>query len=869
MARAANTNIQITDDDTIKSVTVDDTDIADGKALVYNSSSGNLEYETVSGFIPAASRAVYVDGDRVDSYTEDGTVLKPYKTIAAAHSAITDGGSGNRYAIVLMPSDYAENVVMENYVDIVGINKETCRITPTTGTGVAFGGVAISNLYNVSVYQARGSSAAGDCVTATSGVHEIHNCHVEMYRTSGTALHTLIDSTGATIRCFNTTFIWCSDTVAGPSSFYLFNNGTGSTGFYFKDCNIIIEAAFPIHTHYLFNLTSGDESTNIFDGLTLDLGVSTTLTKVFKITSGCTGVTVKNGTFNFVLSGNSHTIYDLDTGTAVLWAQDNHWRFATGGTVIYVDGGSGCTVNSFGETLENIDTFQSSSHTINFAGSDGTGDLRLSGDITDGTNATSATEIKTAYDHSQITGDNPHQMPLGGVLHGFEDRSDTTLSFTDATRTILLGYVSDYTFYHKGTKYTKTSQQAEILPDTTGLHYIYFDSSGTMQSSLASAMTEKEFLIDNVPVATVYWETTSLNKGYISDKRYEITENITTRILSNYECCSMKGSEWVSGLTLGNITADGDGSLAAHLTCSVATGVWSDNGIEETISAIGSPANIPVFYRTGTNGDWRYYEADDYPCRQYLGSTDNRLSYNEYTGSTWQETQVQQNYYVVTHLFATNDPEFPVIGIQGQNEAIPPPAGSELTIAAQQLAYADLVSILSDVLPFGGARPFATIMYETDLAYENVRLARIVSFNAYDYLDIRECEHPQNDIVSDSIEGWSSTSSTSLVTFITRTIPDNFKVGFYRIDWSYVWYYPYVDSEARYWNGQIDLDDDALLMNNQGKFPFYAPSSVPQSSGFSTVYLEPGAEIKFKMNTSNALTEAWIQQLRIFSKRIF
>ena len=150
-----------------------------------------------------------------------------------------------------------------------------------------------------------------------------------MTRTSGHALHTLIDATASNIYCEGCTFKWDTDTAAPPpTTFYLFNNGTSSTGFKFKDCQVEVDGASILQVHYLFNLTSGDGSTNIIDNIQVVATGSSSIYG-FKATSGCTGATVMNSNFDWTAyTSSSQKCYYLDTGTATFWLTNNIYRFA-------------------------------------------------------------------------------------------------------------------------------------------------------------------------------------------------------------------------------------------------------------------------------------------------------------------------------------------------------------------------------------------------------------------------------------------------------------------------------------------------------------------------------------------------------------
>jgi len=65
------------------------------------------------GAVPEAF-TYYVDKNRTDSYTADGTVLRPYKTIQAAINAAIGSGSAVAAVLITGPGEYNENLTFNN-----------------------------------------------------------------------------------------------------------------------------------------------------------------------------------------------------------------------------------------------------------------------------------------------------------------------------------------------------------------------------------------------------------------------------------------------------------------------------------------------------------------------------------------------------------------------------------------------------------------------------------------------------------------------------------------------------------------------------------------------------------------------------------
>lgn len=76
-------------------------------------SNGNLQGNLGGG---VATKTLYVDGNRLDSYTPNGSVLLPFKTImAAVNQIITNGDNGTfTYMIRVSAGVYTESIVLSN-----------------------------------------------------------------------------------------------------------------------------------------------------------------------------------------------------------------------------------------------------------------------------------------------------------------------------------------------------------------------------------------------------------------------------------------------------------------------------------------------------------------------------------------------------------------------------------------------------------------------------------------------------------------------------------------------------------------------------------------------------------------------------------
>jgi hypothetical protein len=309
------------------------------------------------------------------------------------------------------------------------------------------------------------------------------------------------------------------------------------------------------------------------------------------------------------------------------------------------------------------------------------------------------------------------------AANGFPNRTDSTYSFDDGLRRFSISpTVTSYSYYVGGVKYTKTGTDTVDITNTLGIWFIYFDGS-----TLTATQTWSDSLIsDMCLVSLIYWSTTDSEAIYIADERHGLSMSPET----HEHLHESIGTVWYEGLGLTSITTDQDGSADSHAQLGYGSGVIADEDIQFDIAADTTPAQIPMFYMTGSNNEWRRETATNFPVINYSGG-DNLLAYNEWTGVVWQLSEVQNNDYVLTHLIATNDPDQPMIGVVGQNEYS--------TISdARAGATTELGQISGENFPSAEYKLIATVIYQTKTTYTNSVKGIIVSTDeGADYIDWR------------------------------------------------------------------------------------------------------------------------------------
>lgn len=335
------------------------------------------------------------------------------------------------------------------------------------------------------------------------------------------------------------------------------------------------------------------------------------------------------------------------------------------------------------------------------------------------------------YDHPQyakslVNGDTVPQSyaRITGEPTGFPNIIDSDMTFSDATRTLTISPVSgSFSYYNRGVLITKNAPITFQISNVEGIHYIYIDSNDVFQELVN--VDNHTLLFSNVYCAAVRWDGTNLERVYFGEERHQYMP--WQSHINHHEG---HGTLYMWGFAIGNIISTGDGSLDSHATLSLTDGKILDedlpfvitNGSPQTLTPI---AQIPVLYKDGS-GNWRKDIATNFPVKRFGVS---RLAYNQDISGIWQQTEVPNNDYVLSHLFATNDKDHPIIAIQGENYYT--------TInTARAGAMVEIKNLFWTGMPEEEFVPIATIIYQTGNTYTNTVKARIVQTDTGgDYID--------------------------------------------------------------------------------------------------------------------------------------
>lgn len=300
----------------------------------------------------------------------------------------------------------------------------------------------------------------------------------------------------------------------------------------------------------------------------------------------------------------------------------------------------------------------------------------------------------------------PSTDPTGEPI-GHEDKSSSSISFNSGTRTFTISPVAaNFVVWCKGVKYTYTSAQTVVIPDTTGLHFIYFNASGVLSTQMSYFTWE-----EHAPTAYVYWNSTTQQAVYFGDERHGITLDWQTHEYLH----RTRGAAIASGFGASGYTTTGAGATDADAQIDIGGGTFFDEDLQVDIVStntpvagtwqqdLSGPARIPVLYLSGSA--WVIDAPTDFPFKVVSGVP----QYNLYSGGTWSAAPVANNGYFVSWILATHNLTYPVVAVISQ-------AATNQVSEAEAMTFEGLT--LSG-FPSVEFRPLYKVIYQHKTSFAN------------------------------------------------------------------------------------------------------------------------------------------------------
>lgn len=303
----------------------------------------------------------------------------------------------------------------------------------------------------------------------------------------------------------------------------------------------------------------------------------------------------------------------------------------------------------------------------------------------------------------------------------------TNIAFNDGTRTFTISPVgSSFYYYQDGIKYIQTTTQSIVIPDITGLHYIYFDGYDLITVFAPTQMDIIDIIKNKVLTSVIYWNNITQSNLYVGNERH----TFYWPSWLHYNLHSTRGTQYISGLSLNGFTID-NGSLNSHAQFGADSGAIDDEGILSTTDHIINTQGLPIYYRLGNPGTWTRTLRAGY---SFLSGT-IYAQYNLNTAGTWSLAELANNSYMLIHIFATSDIySNKTIAITGTGQY-------DSLGSAEASVNNEIFSLYGTELPFVEFRHIATVIIECRNSFASSIKTRVVApSSGGSYLDFRRSQ---------------------------------------------------------------------------------------------------------------------------------
>jgi microcystin-dependent protein len=244
--------------------------------------------------------------------------------------------------------------------------------------------------------------------------------------------------------------------------------------------------------------------------------------------------------------------------------------------------------------------------------------------------------------------------------NGFWSAStEISLSWNEATRTLTVNKLSsEFSFFIRGDKYTKTVNESIQIPNTTGSYFIYYDLVSGVPTLQYQTSFSSDLILQKCYVAFVYWNATqSISVPDLQIETHGSSMSGDDHLYNH----TTTGTAFVSGLTL-SLDTTGTGSIDNQARFIGASGVIADEDLQHTITAKNILSNFPIIYRVGN--EWRANKTLNFVT---IKGT-NLPYYNQNNAGTWQLTEMTNNKYGVIYIFVSPGITNKWFILMGQNQ---------------------------------------------------------------------------------------------------------------------------------------------------------------------------------------------------------
>lgn len=313
----------------------------------------------------------------------------------------------------------------------------------------------------------------------------------------------------------------------------------------------------------------------------------------------------------------------------------------------------------------------------------------------------------TVTPHINAVDPHPQYQPKTEPTNGFVDRTRTTISFNEGSRTFSISPVStSFDVFSNGVKYTKSATSTLVCSNTEGLHVLYYNDSGVL--SEATSLSTDHILRWAI-IAMYYWNVADQKMvPGLQDERHGCQWASSQHLLDHLAI----GAEYESGLDI-ELTADGNGSSIDHVRYTATSGYFQDEDLRHAVLPHALADNISYMYRSGTDS-WRSISTPNIITTAGSG----RAAYNYFDGANWSLAEVSNGNYLISYLFV-----YP--SVNGISWVCVPGTEVYTTKLAARAACLQHPNLGS--LPAPEYKLIASVLIQTSNTYSNAVKSRIVT----------------------------------------------------------------------------------------------------------------------------------------------
>lgn len=259
-------------------------------------------------------------------------------------------------------------------------------------------------------------------------------------------------------------------------------------------------------------------------------------------------------------------------------------------------------------------------------------------------------------------------MAEGGEPMGHADRTESIMTFDDASRTLTIAPVNDnFKVWVKSKRFVIDQPQSVQIPDETGLYFIYFSETGQL------AYQEDYFTWESeAPTAYIYWDADANTAPYFADERHGIVLDWQTHEYLH----RTRGAVLANGFAISNYILNGTGADDADAQFNLSGGTFFDEDLQIDIvhsnnpapnsfeQDLQGPARVGIVYKL--NSAWKLDAATNFALKMGL----TRPYYNSLSSGVWSLTEVSSNRFFNYYIVATHNFRGPIISLMGQAEYV-------------------------------------------------------------------------------------------------------------------------------------------------------------------------------------------------------